>query len=81
LFQRVGVRHPPLSAHRDKPFTVMRTDAFDRFGTRVEHRFTRPQITEMMRAAGLTDIRVGDDEPFWCASGRRASHEPSSASG
>lgn len=31
----------PLSYYRDKPFYVMRTDALDRFGTRLEQRFSR----------------------------------------
>ncbi|MCZ7629317.1 MAG: class I SAM-dependent methyltransferase [Microthrixaceae bacterium] len=31
----------PLSAYRDQPFYVMRTDALDRFGTGLEKRYTR----------------------------------------
>jgi ubiquinone/menaquinone biosynthesis C-methylase UbiE len=69
LLRRLGVRDAPLSAYQDKPFAVMRTDAFDRFGTPLEHRFTRQQVVEMMSTAGLTDIRVRDEEPYWCASG------------
>jgi hypothetical protein len=52
----------------------MRTDALDRFGTPLEQRFTRAQITKMMTAAGLENIRFSDGFPFWCAVGfkRRA---------
>ena len=50
----------------------MRTDALDRFGTRLEHRMTRPQIKAMMEAAGLRDIRFSEAVPFWCAEGRKA---------
>jgi ubiquinone/menaquinone biosynthesis C-methylase UbiE len=61
----------PLSYYRDKSFYVMRTDALDRFGTRLEQRFTRAEIEKMMLAAGLRDIRFRDPAPFWCAVGRK----------
>jgi hypothetical protein len=50
----------------------MRTDALDRFGTRLEHRFSRDQIRSMMLACGLVDIRFSDQTPFWVACGRKA---------
>ena len=62
----------PLSTYRYRSFYSMRTDALDRFGTRLEQRFTRVEIEQMMRAAGLTDIRFSEEEPFWVACGRRA---------
>jgi SAM-dependent methyltransferase len=73
LLERAGrdVSHLPLSAYRDRSFYVMRNDALDRFGTRLEQRFTRDQIRHMMEAAGLVDIRFRDDVPFWCAIGTR----------
>ena len=54
----------------DRIYT-MRTDALDRFGTRLEHRFTRAEIQEMMEAAGLKDIVFSEREPFWVACGVR----------
>lgn len=62
----------PLSAYRYRSFYSMRTDALDRFGTGLEQRFTRREIEQMMTAAGLTDIRFSEEEPFWVACGRRA---------
>lgn len=64
--------HVPLSSYRNQSFYSMRTDALDRFGTRLEQRFSRAEIEGMMRAAGLTDIRFGEGAPFWRACGRRA---------
>jgi SAM-dependent methyltransferase len=61
----------PLSYYRDKSFYVMRTDAFDRFCTRLEQRFTRAQIHAMLQAAGFEDIRFSPTMPFWCAVGFR----------
>jgi ubiquinone/menaquinone biosynthesis C-methylase UbiE len=59
----------PLSFYRDKSFYVMRTDAFDRFCTQLEKRFTRDQIKTMLIKAGFEDIRFSDKAPFWCALG------------
>ena len=72
--ERLGadVRGWPLTWYRDKAFYVLRTDALDRFGTRLEQRFTRAEITAMMTAAGLTDIRFSDRLPFWTAVGIKA---------
>lgn len=61
----------PLSAYRDKSLYVMRNDALDRFGTRLEQRFSRTQIETMMNAAGLVDIRFHEGVPYWCAAGAR----------
>jgi hypothetical protein len=61
----------PLSVYRDKSFYTMRTDALDRFGTRLEQRFTAVQIRKMMQTADLDDICFSDGPPYWCAVGRR----------
>jgi len=50
----------------------MRTDALDRFGTRLEQRFTRDEIERMMQASGLEDIQFRDGPPFWVACGSKA---------
>jgi len=62
----------PLSAYRDKSFYTMRTDALDRFGTRLEQRFTKKQMEEMMSAAGLIKIQFSERPPYWCAVGYKA---------
>jgi SAM-dependent methyltransferase len=77
LANRLGIEatHLPLRFYADKPFYVMRTDALDRFGTRFEQRFTRPEIERMMQAAGLRAIQFSEQAPFWCAVGVRGSAE------
>ncbi len=65
------VRGFPLSYYRNRSFYVMRTDALDRFGTKLEKRFTRDEVETMMRNAGLVDIVFNPHAPFWCAIGRR----------
>lgn len=73
LLERMGanVGGFPLSGYRETSFYTMRTDALDRFGTRLEQRFTRPEIAAMMVGAGLADIHFSDRFPFWVAVGRR----------
>lgn len=62
----------PLYGYRDYSLYTMRTDARDRFGTPLEQRFTREEIRTMMSAAGLVDIVISDEEPYWCAVGVKA---------
>jgi hypothetical protein len=47
----------------------MRTDALDRFGTKLEQRFTKKEIETMMVESGLKDIKFSDNAPFYCAVG------------
>jgi len=69
VFERAG-RLPagwPLAYYRHRALYVMRTDAFDRFCTPLEKRFTRIEIARMLREAGCEDIRFSAEMPFWCA--------------
>ena len=59
----------PLSYYRYRSLYVMRNDALDRFGTRLEHRFTREEIQQMMEEAGLENIEFKETPPYWCAIG------------
>ena len=72
--ERLGrpVGNWPLAEYRYRSFYSMRTDALDRFGTRLEQRFTRDEIERMMQASGLEDIQFRDGPPFWVACGSKA---------
>ena len=63
----------PLSSYKNLSFYTMRTDALDRFGTRLEQRFTRDQIENMMEKAGLESIKFSNSKPFWVAVGFKIS--------
>ena len=67
----LNVASIPLSYYRNHSFYTMRTDARDRFGTPLEQRFSRQQIEEMMRAAGLVNVCFSDVAPFWCVVGNK----------
>jgi len=59
----------PLAYYADKSFYVMRTDAYDRFCTRLEKRFRRSEIESMLMRAGFKDVTFSEKAPFWCAVG------------
>lgn len=73
LLERLGLTERivdiPLAPYRYRTFYSMRTDALDRFGTRLEQRFTADQIRRMMEECGLVEITVSPREPYWCAVG------------
>lgn len=73
LIDKLGINVDafPLSFYRNKTLYVMCNDALDRFGTILEHRFTRSQIKRMMEEAGLENIEFKESAPYWCAVGNR----------
>ncbi len=73
LLDRIGAlpRGWPLAYYRHRSFYYMRTDSFDRFCTRLEHRFTRAAIERMLAQAGCGQIVFSSHEPFWCAAAIR----------
>lgn len=71
LLEKLGinVHNIPLSEYRKKSFYTMRTDSLDRFGTKLEQRFTKKQIKKMMSDAGLGNIHFSNIAPYWCVIG------------
>lgn len=73
LVDKMGIstHNFPLSYYQSKSFYVMRTDALDRFGTRLEKRFSKEEISGMLNAAGFEGVRFSPNAPYWCALGRK----------
>jgi hypothetical protein len=71
LLEKLGVpvTNFPLAAYRWRTFYNMRTDALDRFGTHLEQRFSRAEITAMMERSGLEHIVFSPAVPYWTAVG------------
>jgi hypothetical protein len=46
---------------------MLQNDALDRFGTRLEQRFSKIEIEEMVAKAGfdVSTLEFSDNEPFW----------------
>jgi hypothetical protein len=68
LLEKLGidVSNIPLSDYRKKPFYVSRNDALDRFGTRLEQRYSKLQVTEFLKNAGFENITISVSTPYWC---------------
>ena len=73
ILEKLGfdVLNMPLSDYRNKPFYFLRTDALDRFGTKLEQRFTKVEIHQMMVNAGFENIIFSDRTPYWVVLGRK----------
>jgi len=71
FFEKIGFKFKnfPLHFYRSKSFYVMRTDARDRFGTPLEKRFSKKEISKMMKDSGLEKIKFKTSPPFWAAIG------------
>ena len=63
-FKRLA-RLLPLAYYADKNLYILRNDALDRFGTPLEHRFSRNEIQEMVTAAGYHRLRFSENAPYW----------------
>ena len=64
----------PLRDYIGKSFYTMRTDALDRFGTRIEKRYSRQDIKLLYEINGfdISTLVLSDTPPYWCAVCRRA---------
>ena len=69
LLSRLGrdVSNFPLHHYANMPFVMLQNDALDRFGTRLEQRFSKKEITDMIKNAGfdISTLKFSDMEPFW----------------
>ena len=57
----------PLHHYANMPFIMLQYDALDRFGTRLEQRFSKNEIIQMLGNAGfdLSSLKFSQFEPFW----------------
>jgi len=70
---RINTSNIPLHHYADMPFVMLANDALDRFGTTLEHRFSKAEITEMLRRADfdISSLKFSEIEPFWTFSVRK----------
>ena len=63
----VNTSNIPLHHYANMPFVMLANDALDRFGTTLEQRFSKAEITEMLRVADfdISTLKFSDKEPFW----------------
>lgn len=58
-------RNFPLSYYHNKSYMIMRNDALDRFGTRLEQRFTKNEIQRLLEEQSYKNIRFSKNAPYW----------------
>lgn len=64
---KIKIKNFPLSYYYDKSFYIMKTDALDRFGTKLEKRFSKKEIQTMMKRSQLKNIKFSKQPPYWVA--------------
>ena len=71
ILTKIGINTSnwPLIYYKDKSIRFMMTDALDKFGTRLEKRYTKKEIIKLMENSGLTDINFSNRMPYWVAIG------------
>jgi hypothetical protein len=62
----------PLNYYKNAAIYTMKNDALDRFGTKIEKRFSKSEISEMLSEAGLINIEFSPNPPFWVAIGYKS---------
>lgn len=67
----LNVSNIPLSDYRDKTLHFIRTDSLDRFGTRLEQRFDKAEISNMLKNAGFEQPIFSESTPHWVALTRK----------
>ncbi len=74
LFNLIGfdVFNFPLSDYKNKSLYTMRTDALDRFGTKLERRFSKKDIEELLLNNGFKEVVFSSNMPYWVAFCRKA---------
>jgi hypothetical protein len=60
-----------LACYRDKSYYLMRSEVLDRFGIRLEKRFSKLKIKLMLVNLRFNNIYSSSKQPYWCAVGIR----------
>lgn len=64
--RNINIENIPLSDYRNKPLYQLRNDALDRFGTRLEKRFSKSQIKFLLEKNNFYNVTFSDEMPYWC---------------
>jgi ubiquinone/menaquinone biosynthesis C-methylase UbiE len=71
---KIITRNIPLHQYANLNFYMMKNDALDRFGTRLEKRFNQEEIKKLLSDAGFdsNSIIFSESEPFWTFVARKS---------
>ena len=62
---RINTNALPLNYYKNASFYTMRTDSRDRFGTKLEKRFSKNEITKLLERNGFKNVSFSSKPPFW----------------
>jgi ubiquinone/menaquinone biosynthesis C-methylase UbiE len=70
---KINTSNIPLHQYANLNFYMMKNDALDRFGTKLEKRFNKVEIVTMLVESGFDQgsINFSESEPFWTFSARK----------
>ena len=71
---KINTSNIPLHQYADLNLYMMKNDALDRFGTKLEKRFNQEEITKLLSDAGFdsNSICFSEFEPFWTFVARKS---------
>jgi ubiquinone/menaquinone biosynthesis C-methylase UbiE len=71
---RINTTNIPLHQYANLNFYMMKNDALDRFGTKLEKRFNQEEIKKLLSDAGFdsNSIIFSESEPFWTFVARKS---------
>ena len=71
---KIDTSNIPLHQYANLNFYMMKNDALDRFGTRLEKRFNQEEIKKLLSDAGFdsNSIIFSESEPFWTFVARKS---------
>ena len=71
----INIANVPLHHYAELSFYIMRNDALDRFGTKLEKRFNKNEITNLLIESGFDpkSIEFSELEPFWTFTAQKLS--------
>ena len=67
LLEKIGIptNNIPLNYYKDKNFYIIYNDSLDRFGTKLEKRFSKKEIKKMLLETGFNNIKFNKSMPYW----------------
>lgn len=70
---KVNTTNIPLRQYANLNFYMMKNDALDRFGTKLEKRFNKVEIVTMLVESGFdqSSIKFSESEPYWTFTARK----------
>lgn len=71
---KINTANIPLHQYANLNFYMMKNDALDRFGTKLEKRFNQEEIKKLLSGAGFdsNSIIFSESEPFWTFVARKS---------